>query len=112
MIVAVLELEPEDLLHVAPHRVGVPEPGELPDPAPDADHAGVPVQDHERRVRRGVVVVEQLEQEAEPAPLAAAWTVAEAGGAVGRDAAVAAVGADEVRHREGESGRLEASGGG
>jgi hypothetical protein len=50
----------------------------------------------ERGVRRRVVVVEQLEQEAEAALLAALGLGPEAGGALGVCGAVAAVGTDEV----------------
>ena len=62
---------PEHLVHVAADHVLVAEPGQLARAAAGADHARVLVEDEERGVGRRVVVVEQLEQEAEAALLAA-----------------------------------------
>ena len=66
------------------------------DPRPQSTIRPVGVAGEERRVRRRVVVVEQLEQVREPAFLAPAGLAAEAGVAVGAHRAVAAVRADEV----------------
>src|SRR5207248_7675964 len=82
------------------------EPGQLPGAPPGADEVAVLVADEERSVRRGVVVVEQLEQEAEAALGAAACLAAKSCVAVRRRAAVPAVGAHEmVGHRRGPKGR-------
>ena len=91
---------PEHVAHRPADHVEVPEPGQLARTAAGADHASLLVADEERGVGRRVVVVEQLEQEREAALLAAARPADEAGGALGRHAAVAAAGADEVRHPE------------
>src|SRR4051812_4835909 len=99
VVVAALELEPEHLLHGAADHVVVAEPGELARAAAGADQAGLLVADEERRVGRRVVVVEQFEHEAEAALRAAAGAIPETGRALARDAAIAAVGADEMGHR-------------
>ena len=89
-------------LHGAADHVQVPEPGELPRAPAGADQAGLLVEDEERGVRGRVVVVEQLEQEAEAAflarPCARFWKPAVRSVAT---AAIAAVGADEDRHWQG-----------
>src|SRR3954453_16724908 len=98
VVVAVLKVEPEHLLHRAADHVGVAEAGELAGAAAGADQAALLGGDEEGGVGRWVVVVEQLEQEAVATVRAAARAVAKPGGAVDGDAAVPAVGADEVRH--------------
>ena len=70
VVVAVLELEPEDLPHRAADHVEVAEAGELRAPRPAPISRALLVADEEGGVRRRVVVVEQLEQEAEAALLA------------------------------------------
>ena len=62
-----LELEPQHVLYRPPDHVQIPKPGELPRPPPGPDQLRVLVEDEEGGVGRGVVVVEQLEEEAEPA---------------------------------------------
>ncbi len=59
--------------------------------ASGADQAGLAVAKEEGRIGRWIVVVEQLEQEAETALRAAASALAKAGAALRRDAAVATV---------------------
>ena len=100
VIVAGLELEPEHLVHGTADHVQVAEPGELAGAAAGADQATLLIAQEEGGVRRRVIVVEQLEEEAEPAFLAAASAAREARCPVGRDAAIAAARADEVRHQE------------
>ena len=74
---------PQHLLRGAAHHVEVAEPGQLARAAAGADQATLLVEDEERGVGRGVVVVEQLEQEAEAALLAALGAALEAGRALG-----------------------------
>src|SRR5204863_9975052 len=75
------------------------EAGQLEGAAAAADDPALGVADEERCVGRGVVVVEELEEEAEAALRATLGLAAEAGGAVALRGAVAAVRADEqVRH--------------
>ena len=62
--------QPERLINIASHQLLLAEAGELEHVPPARDDAGVPVTDDETRARRRVVVLEQLEQEAEPAALA------------------------------------------
>src|SRR4051812_23962022 len=98
VVVAALEVEPQHFLDRAADDVRVAEAGELAGASAGADQAALLVADEERRVGGRVVVVEQLEDEAEAALRAAARAVAEAGRALAGDAAVTAVGADEVGH--------------
>src|SRR5688500_12734529 len=95
MIGAVGEAQAEHLGDVAADDPLVVEAGQLEGAAAAADHATGLVADEERGVGRRGVVVEQLEQEPEPALRARLRLPAEARRAVGRGAAVAAVGADE-----------------
>src|SRR4051812_42489436 len=99
VVVPALELQSQHLLYGAPDHVVVAEAGELARATAGADEPRLLVADEERGVGRRVVVVEQLEDEAEAALRAAASAVPETGRALARDAAVAAVGADEVGHR-------------
>src|SRR5688572_3825252 len=99
VVLVLLELEAQDVLDVASDDVLVAEPGQLARAAAGADHAGLLVEDEEGGVRRRVVILEKLEQEAEAALLTPLRPSAEPGGAVARLAARPAVGADEVRHR-------------
>src|SRR3954452_19557749 len=71
-IAILVELEVENFLDRPAHHVLLAEPGELAHAASDTYYARVGVADEESRIRSGVVVVEQLEQEAEAALLAAA----------------------------------------
>src|SRR5680860_608218 len=98
VVASVFELESENVARRAADHVEVAEPGQLASAAPGADQAALLVAEEEGRVGRRVVVVEQLEEKAEAALLAAASAALEAGGAIRRDAAVATVRADEVRH--------------
>src|SRR5258708_7333428 len=95
LVVAVLELQPEHVHDRAPDDLLLGQPGELRRAPADAEEAALLIADEERGIRRRVVVVEQLEQEAETALLAAASLAAESSRALGRGAAVAAVGTDE-----------------
>src|SRR3954451_625643 len=98
VVVARLELEAEHLLHRAADHVVVAEARELARTAAGADQSSVLVADEECGVGRRVVIVEQFEDEAEAALRAAARPIPESGGALAVDAAVSAVGADEVGH--------------
>jgi hypothetical protein len=71
------------------------EAGELERAPPAGDDAALLVGREERRVGRRVVVVEQLEQEAEAAVRAAAGLAAEPGVALGLGRAAGALRADE-----------------
>ena len=99
VVVAVLELQPEHLVHGPPDHVQVAQAGELPGAPAGADQLGVLVAQEEGGIGGRVVVVQQLEQEAEPTLLAPPRAALEAGGAFGGGAAVAAARADEVGHR-------------
>jgi hypothetical protein len=89
------EVQPENVLHLAADDLLVGEPGELARAAAAADHAALLIADEERGVRGGVIVVQELEEEAEAALGAALRLVAEPRGAVGLGGALTAVGADE-----------------
>ena len=84
VVVAALELEAQHLVHRPADHVEVPQPRELSRPAPSADQPRLLVAEEERGVGGRVVVVEQLEEEAEPAFAAAARAALEAGRALGR----------------------------
>jgi len=90
--------QPERLDHVAPHQLLLAEAGELEHVPPAREDARVAVADDEARAGRRVVVLEQLEQEPEPAALARDRLLAQALAPVVVDRALLAVGADEVRH--------------
>src|SRR3954454_23241469 len=94
VVVTRLELEAEHLLHGTADHVIVTEAGELARAAAGTDQASVLVTDEECGIGRRVVVVEQLEDEAEAALRATARSVPESCGAFAGDAAVPAVGAD------------------
>src|SRR3954447_6801000 len=98
VVVAVLKGEAEHVPHRLTERVGLAEPGELAHAAAEPDHSRVLIADHERSVGRRVVVVEQLEQEAEAALGAALGASCETCGALPRERAIPAVGTDEMRH--------------
>src|SRR5215208_7956421 len=83
VVVAVLELQPQDLLDRTADDVLIAQAGEHAGAPAGADQAALLVRDEERGVRRGVVVVEQLEEEPEAAVLAAAGALGEAGAALG-----------------------------
>ena len=72
MVAAVFGLEPQNLARRAPDHVEVAEPGQLARAAAGADQTALLIAEKEGRVGRRVVVVEQLEEEAEAALLAAA----------------------------------------
>src|ERR671920_1053560 len=94
----------QHVLHGPADHVEVTEPGELPRAAARADQAALLVEQEEGGVRSRVVVVEQLEQEAEAASLAALRPALEAGGALGRLGPVPAVRAYEDRHERARVG--------
>src|SRR3954447_10446710 len=83
LVAAVVELQAEHLVDRAPDDLLLLEAGELERAAAGADRPALLVAHEEGRVRRGVVVVEQLEEEREAAPLAALGLTPEAGGAIG-----------------------------
>src|SRR4051795_3205765 len=104
MVLPVVEAQSE---HVADRAADDPlgvEARELARPTAGADQLALLVGDEERGIRRRVVVVEQLEQEAEPASRAAARLAPEAGVAIGRGGAGTAVGTDEEMRHDGPSG--------
>src|SRR6187200_59171 len=94
-VVGVREAQPEHVLHGPADDALVVEPRQLERAASAADDAPLRVADEERGVGRRVVVVEQLEEEAEAALRAPLGLAAEAGGAIALGRAVAAVRADE-----------------
>src|ERR671937_796232 len=98
VVVAVLEGESQHVAHWLAQRIRLAETGELAHALAEADHARVLVADHKGGVGRGVVIVEQLEQEPEAAFGAALRASSETCGAVPRERAIPAVGTDEVRH--------------
>src|SRR3954447_20682431 len=98
VVVAVLEGQAEHVAHRLADGLGLPEARELADAAAEADHARVLIADHECRVGGGVIVIEELEQEAEPALGAALGASCESCGALPRERTIAAVGTDEMRH--------------
>src|SRR5688500_1326578 len=98
VVVAILELEAENLAHGSPDDVLVAQARELARAAAGADQRAVLVGDEERRIGSRVVVVEEFEQEAESAVLAAPRALGEPGAALARHAAIPAVGTDEVGH--------------
>src|SRR5207248_10746439 len=79
---------------VAPHQVLLLEARELEDALAGGDDAGVLVAHDEARCLRRVVVVQQLEHEAEPTVVARGWLLREALAAVVVDTAVLAARAD------------------
>src|SRR3954447_26517707 len=98
-IAVVGELQVENFLDRPAHHVLLAEARQLANAAADPYYTRVCVADEKRRVRGRVVVVEQLEEETEPALLAAAGALGESSRPLGAERAVSAVGADEVRHR-------------
>ena len=90
---------------VAAHQVGLGEAGQLEDAAADREHAPLLVGDDETRVGRGVVVVEQLEEEAEAAVPAGGRLRREALAGVDVERALLAPWADVVRHGGRVAGR-------
>src|ERR1022692_2360312 len=100
VILAVLEAQPELLRERLTDDLLLLIAGQLERSPAAADHATLAVGHEERRVRRRVVVVEQLEEKREAAVRAAPIFTAKRLIAVRCERAVAAVGADEwVRHR-------------
>src|SRR5690349_8200423 len=91
-------VEPEALDDVRAHQVFLAEPGQLEDPAADREDPPVAVADDHAGRRCRVVVLHQLEQEAEAAVVAGDRLVVEALLAVNVDRPLLAVRADEVRH--------------
>jgi hypothetical protein len=91
--------DPERLDHVPAHQVLLAVAGELEDVAPGREHPCVLVAHHEAGVRRRVVVLEQLEEEAEAAAVARDRLLRQALHPVVVDRPVLAVRADEVGHR-------------
>jgi len=91
--------ECERLCDVAPDEVGVAISGELEHATAGCQHALVTVPDDEARLRGGVVVLEQREQEAERSAAALNGLHREPVIAVEVEGPLLAVGADEERHR-------------
>src|SRR5262249_32290955 len=83
---------------VTAHQVGLRETSELEDAPARREHAPVTVGDDKARVGSGVVVVEQLEEEAEAAVAARRGLLRKALLRVDVDRALLAAWADEVRH--------------
>ena len=98
-IVAVGAVQRERLAQVLAEQLALLEAGQLEDALADGQDARVAIAGQHARVRAGVEVVEQLEDEAEAAARAADGLMREAVTAVGVHRAQAAIGADEVRHR-------------
>ena len=90
--------EPEPLDDVDADQVALVPAGQLEDAAADREDAPLLVADDEARVRRRVVVVHQLEEEAEAAVVARDGLVVEALFAIDVDRPLLAVRADEKRH--------------
>src|SRR5919197_802445 len=90
-IVGVLEAQAEHVADRTADDALVVEPGQLEGAAAAADDTPLGIADEERRVGRRVVVVEQLEQEAEAAARASLRLAAKAGGAVRLGGAVPAI---------------------
>src|SRR6266550_1866194 len=91
-----VEVEPVD--DVRPEQLLLAVAGELEDAASGGEDSPLAVADHETRVRRRVVVVHQLEEEAEPASLARDRDVVDLLQSVVIDGALFAVRTDEVGH--------------
>src|SRR5262245_32072851 len=91
-------VEPECLHDVLPHQLALAVAGQLEDAAAGGDEAAGVVARDEARVRRRVVVVEQLEQEPEAAALARDCLAQQTLPPVVVERAVLAVRADEIRH--------------
>src|SRR5215218_149971 len=98
VVAPAFELEAEDVAGRTADHVQITEPGELARAATGADEPPLLIAEEEGSVRRRVVVVEQLEDEAEATLLATPRATLESGRAVLGDAAVATARADEVRH--------------
>ena len=90
---------------VAPHQVGLGETGQLEDAAADREHAALLVGDEQAGVGRRVVVVEQLEEEPEPAVPAGGRLHREAFARIDVERALLALRADVVRHEGGSVAR-------
>ena len=99
---AVLEpSEAECFDDVLAHQIGISVAGQLEDATARREDATVLVAGNEAGVRRRVVVVEQLEEEPEPAPFARDGLLQDALSAIVVDRAILAVGkhTDEKRHQ-------------
>jgi len=94
-----VELRGQCLGDVAPDEIGIAVPGELEHTSAGREHARVAVADDEAGLGCGVVVLEQLEEEAERAAAALDRLRRESVIAVEVDRALLAVRADEERHR-------------
>src|SRR4051794_25700243 len=93
-------LEAEDVLDRAPDHVLISQAGELEPVLADVEDAALLVAGEERRLRGRVIVVEELEDEAEAALRAALRTAGDSRGPLARHFPVPAVRADEERHAE------------
>jgi hypothetical protein len=96
--VLVLAVHPEDLHYVLADHVLLPEAGQLEDALAGRDHPALSVANHEARGRSRVVVVEEFEEESEPAVSTTNCPVGQSFASIVVDGAAATVGADEVRH--------------
>ena len=90
--------EPERVHEVTAEHVALAVAGQLEDAAPDGDHPPRVVGHDEARIRAGVVVLHQLEQETETAAPARHRVLGHSLETVVVDRALLAVRADEVRH--------------
>ena len=97
-ILAVLRPEREALHQLVAEHVLLPVARELEHTPADRDHASIAVADNEARVRPRVVVLEQLEQEAEATARAADRLVGQPLPAILVDHSTLAVRADERGH--------------
>src|SRR4029079_1249308 len=95
----------------APDQILLAVTGQLEDVAAGREHARVLVADDEAGVRRGVGILEQLEQEPEPAAVAGDGLAGQPFHPVVVDRAVLAVRADEVRDAETVAPALSAAAG-
>ena len=91
--------EMERIAHVTADQVGLPEAGQLEHPAADRKHAGVAVADDEPCRRRRVIVLEELEEEAEAAVATLGDVRREPLVPVDVDGSLTAVRADEDGHQ-------------
>src|SRR4051794_23232958 len=93
-------LEAEDVPDRAPDHILVAQAGELEPVLADVEDATLLIAGEERRLRRRVVVVQELEDEAEATLRAALRTVGDSCGPLARQFPVPAIRADEERHAE------------
>ncbi len=103
MIFASIEIEAEDIFHRAPDDLLIREAGQLAEPRPQPMIRPSLSQTKKAALGAEVVVVQQLEQEAEHR-IEHPWYVAEPGRALVRGRPVAAVRADEQMSHQNREG--------